>query len=126
MTMLLTCWLLCAGRKPCVAFSSAPTSLPLDSSFQVFCTFPRGCSRLMTMEGQDPGQDPERHNATTLVLNVTRIQRNSTYSCRCASEPEPCGLDVFTGRESALLPRPASCLRSPPVSACLRSPPASA
>ncbi|XP_062308556.1 interleukin-12 receptor subunit beta-2 [Osmerus eperlanus] len=98
----------CLGRKPCVAFSSAPTTLPRGSSFQVFCTFPPGCSP-MRMQDQAPAQ----HNATTLVLNVTRIQRDSIYSCRCGNMLEPCGLDVYTGYPPAV-PEELSCFQDGP------------
>lgn len=86
------------ANKPCTASSSIGDLVLLGSSFQVFCTYQASCRASTSMHiDKKKIHKILRYNSTTIFLNVTNISKNTTYTCLCEGEPEPCGLDIDTG-----------------------------
>ncbi|KAJ7992927.1 hypothetical protein DPEC_G00267150 [Dallia pectoralis] len=84
------------AEKPCTAFSSRGDLVAYGSTFQVFCVYLPHCND-KSMHIDKIRTYQVQHNYTTITLNVTNIRKETTYTCKCLGEPEPCGLDVETG-----------------------------
>ncbi|XP_024277498.1 interleukin-12 receptor subunit beta-2 [Oncorhynchus tshawytscha] len=118
-SILIGITLLCAigsGRadKPCTASSSIGDLVLLGSSFQVFCTYQASCRASKSMHiDKKKMLKIQPYNSTTIFLNVTNISKNTTYTCLCEGEPEPCGLDIDTGYTPDL-PENVTCVQKGP------------
>ncbi|XP_041695156.1 interleukin-12 receptor subunit beta-2 [Coregonus clupeaformis] len=97
--------------KPCTASSSIGDLVLLGSSFQVFCTYQASCGASKSMHiDKKKTHQMQPYNSTTIFLNVTNISKNTTYTCLCEGEPEPCGLDIDTGYPPDL-PENVTCIQ---------------
>ncbi|XP_010863998.2 interleukin-12 receptor subunit beta-2 [Esox lucius] len=86
------------AEKPCTAFSSNGDLVLSGSNFQVFCTYLASCRATKSMYiDKIQTHQVQHYNSTTIFLNVTDIRKETTYTCKCYGEPEPCGLDVDVG-----------------------------
>ncbi|XP_028857444.1 interleukin-12 receptor subunit beta-2 isoform X2 [Denticeps clupeoides] len=89
----------CHVMKSCRPNSSAGTYVLQGSSFNITCVFEEKCQRGRASVHQDTNVSQVHRdlNSSSIMHEVTNIQKNTTYTCKCAEPLALCGMDVFSG-----------------------------
>ncbi|XP_072315677.1 interleukin-12 receptor subunit beta-2-like [Eucyclogobius newberryi] len=94
----------CTGDKSCKIWSSAGHVVQRTSTFRVYCTFNVECRPSMYAGHPPKPQEHQKHNSTTIYLDVVSLTEGRTFSCDCDDiksntddKPDSCGLDISAG-----------------------------
>ncbi|XP_020795740.1 interleukin-12 receptor subunit beta-2 [Boleophthalmus pectinirostris] len=107
LTALLLLLQTCKGAKSCHIWSTAGNEVQITSTFRVYCAFNLECTPSMYSASGHSAPRPQthqKHNSTTIYLDVVNVTEDCTFSCDCkgsnrntGNKLDSCGLDIFAG-----------------------------